>query len=209
VTPRRTPGSTPWLATWWARYGNTVRQFVKFGLVGGSGVVVNSLVVIICKKIHPDYERVLVPIIGTDFNIRVYHLYATLAFLVANVWNYQLNRMWTFRSRYHLPWLRGFFPFLGAGTAAFVIALGVQTLLINPTSPLALPRTVFDDSTGLRTLLYWANLIGTLVATPMNFVLNKLWVFASVRARSVRARRRAEEQDPQETPAVPGRRGER
>ena len=207
MTPRHTPGP-PWLAGLWARYGNTARQFLMFGLVGGSGVAVNTLVVIVCKRIHPDYERILLPIIGTDFNVRVYHLYATLAFLVANVWNYQLNRMWTFRSRYQVPWLRGFFPFVGAGTAAFVIALGVQTMLINPTSPLALPRSVFDDSTGLRTLLYWANLIGTLVATPVNFVLNKLWVFASVRARSVRARQRAEEKDRQETTTGPGR-GER
>lgn len=174
--------------SFWAKYGYTIRQFFKFGVVGGSGVLVNLLVVIICKKIYPHYETPLFNLFGTPWSIRLYHLYATVAFLVANTWNYQLNRMWTFRSRHHGGWLRGFFPFLAAGLAAFVVNVIVQTLLINPTSPIALPREVFDDSNGFRTLLYWATLIGTLVATPFNFVLSKLWVFAGVRAKNVRTK---------------------
>jgi len=177
-----------------ATYGHSLRQFLKFGIVGGSGVLVNLLVVIICKKVYPHYETPLLSLAGTPWNIRVYHLYATFAFVVANVWNYQLNRMWTFRSAHHRGWLRGFFPFLAAGLAAFVVNLVVQTLLINPTSPVALSREFFDDSTGLRTRLYWASLIGTVVATPMNFLLNKLWVFAGIRAKNVRGKESAAQQ---------------
>lgn len=191
TTTPSAPGKTPPLTRLWQKYGYSVRQFLKFGLVGGSGVLVNLVVVIICKKIYPHYELALFSLGRTPWNIRVYHLYATVAFLVANTWNYQLNRMWTFRSAHHASWLRGFFPFLAAGLAAFVVNLVVQTLLINPTSPLALPRDVFNDSNGLRTLLYWATLIGTVVATPFNFVLSKLWVFASVRAKNVRAKEAA------------------
>jgi len=40
---------------------------------------------------------------------------------------------------------------------------------------------VFDNSTGFRTRLYWAQLIVIAVTTPVSFVLNKLWTFAAVR----------------------------
>ena len=52
-----------------------------------------------------------------------------------------------------------------------------MTLLMNPTTPLGLPDSLFDDSTGLRTKSYWAQAISTLVAMPVNFVINKLWTF--------------------------------
>ncbi|MFW2211058.1 GtrA family protein [Corynebacterium amycolatum] len=55
--------------------------------------------------------------------------------------------------------------------------LVVITLLTNPTSPLALPVDIFDDSTGFRNRLYWANLIGVILGTPANFILNKIWAF--------------------------------
>ncbi len=52
---------------------------------------------------------------------------------------------------------------------------------MHPGSALALPTDVLDDSTGFRTRLYWGQLIVILVVTPLSFVLNKLWTFASVR----------------------------
>ena len=48
-------------------------------------------------------------------------------------------------------------------------------------SPLALPAGLLDDSSGLRTRLYWAQLIVIAVVTPMAFALNKVWTFAAVR----------------------------
>ena len=67
-------------------------------------------------------------------------------------------------------------------TAAALLAnLGILTLLLNANSPLALPTSIFDDSTGFRTRLYWAQLIAICIVTPMSFVLNKLWTFAAVR----------------------------
>ena len=61
------------------------------------------------------------------------------------------------------------------------MGLVLLTLLMHEGSPLHLPRGVFDDSTGLRTRLYWAQLIVIAVVTPVSFVLNKLWTFAAVR----------------------------
>ncbi len=49
---------------------------------------------------------------------------------------------------------------------------------------LSLPSSVFDNTTGFRTKLYWAQLITIAVVTPLSFVLNKLWTFSAVRGMS-------------------------
>ncbi|WP_082313263.1 GtrA family protein [Corynebacterium lactis] len=163
------------------RYGTVARQFFKFGLVGGTGVIVNLIVVIAARKmglsLDTNEHDVFLNLLGTRWNIRYSHVYATLAFVVANIWNFQLNRSWTFRTEHRPNWFRQFFPFLFAGISSLIVSLIVITVLTNPTSPLALPESIFDDSTGLRNRFYWANLIGVLLGTPANFVINKLWTF--------------------------------
>ncbi|WP_342320125.1 GtrA family protein [Corynebacterium mayonis] len=159
------------------------REFIKFGIVGGSGVVVNLLVFLLVKKLL-DYSfslheaDVFFNLLNTRFNVRWYHVMATVAFLLANVWNYQLNRSWTFRRIPQKPWLKGFLPFLATGLAAFVVSLVFLTLFMNETSPLSLPEHIFDGSTGLRTKSYWAQLLSTLIAMPVNFLVNKFWAFS-------------------------------
>jgi hypothetical protein len=54
---------------------------------------------------------------------------------------------------------------------------------MHPNSPLSLPSTIFDDSTGFRTRFYWAQLITIAIVTPISFLLNKLWTFSSVRGK--------------------------
>ncbi|AZA13220.1 GtrA family protein [Corynebacterium choanae] len=162
-------------------------QFLRFGIVGGSGTVVNAAVVVLLNKLtyavlHVTEHDTFVNLLGTRFNIRWYHVFFTIAFLVANTWNYQLNRMWTFRSGQRRGWWREFFPFLTTGIGALIVSLIVMTLLMNPHSPLSLPSDVFDDSTGLRTKLYWATLISIVVSMPINFVVNKLWTFRGIKS---------------------------
>ncbi|CAM3025864.1 GtrA-like protein [Corynebacterium gottingense] len=165
------------------RMANGLREFIKFGLVGGSGVVVNLAVFYVAKKsleagldLHEADALMSIP--GTRFNIRWYHLLSTLAFVIANVWNYQLNRSWTFRKIEQRNWFAGFFPFLATGAIAFLVSLTFMTLFMNPTSPIALPDHIFDDSSGLRTKSYWAQGLSTIIATPVNFIINKFWAFA-------------------------------
>ena len=126
-------------------------MFFRFGLVGASGVVVNLLVAIICKKLGPDEDDIFVGLPFSDFNIRWYHVYSTIAFLVANLWNFQLNRRWTFRSAKHSGWFREYFPFLAVGVLGQLVGLGILTLLMHPGSTISLSPTFFDDSTGFRT----------------------------------------------------------
>jgi putative flippase GtrA len=62
-----------------------VRQFVKFGLVGASGLVVNFVIAHGLEK--------LTPLSGfADFAI---------GYMAGGVSNYVLNRIWTFRSTRH------------------------------------------------------------------------------------------------------------
>ncbi|STC70146.1 hypothetical membrane protein [Corynebacterium pilosum] len=188
-------GSTKRFST--VRMLNGVRQFIMFGLVGGSGTLVNLAVTYLSKKsaelgwgIHEN--DIFFNLFGTEFNVRWYHIFATIAFLVANTWNYQLNRSWTFKGVPKRSWLRGFFPFLATGLVAYVVSLVVLTLLMNPTSPIGLPDSVFDNSTGFRTKFYWAQAISIVVAMPVNFIINKLWTFAKPKVKVVA------EQPPQE-----------
>jgi putative flippase GtrA len=154
----------------------------RFAAVGLSGVLVNMLTLIVLKKLGPDLRDPFVGIPGTEFNVRWYHVYSTIAFLVANLWNFQLNRSWTFRTSHRAPWLREYLPFLAVGLLGQVVGLVLLTLLMHPNSFMHLPESVFDNSTGFRTRLYWAQLIVIAVVTPVSFVLNKLWTFAAVRS---------------------------
>ncbi|MEO7754827.1 MAG: GtrA family protein [Terracoccus sp.] len=154
---------------------------LRFGLVGASGVLVNLGTLVVVKKLGPAFDTAFLALPGTDYNIRWYHVYSTVAFLVANLWNFQLNRTWTFRSAGRAPWLREYLPFLAVGLCGQVVGLALLTMLLHPESALHLPTSVLDDSTGLRTRLYWAQLIVIAVVTPLSFVINKLWTFAAVR----------------------------
>src|SRR5918998_2161805 len=188
------------------RHAHNWRLLFRFGVVGLTGVFVNLLVTIVCNKVGPDEHSVFLGLPLTDFNVRWYHAFSTVAFLIANLWNFQLNRAWTFRSAKHSGWLREYLPFLTVGLLAQVVGLGILTLLMHPHSPLALPPTIFDDSTGFRTRLYWAQLITIAVVTPLSFVLNKLWTFSAVRGKHRMARQVAAELDPEQA-QVPTPRG--
>jgi putative flippase GtrA len=169
------------------RHRRNALQFGRFALVGGTGVAVNLVVLIAVKRLGPGAEDAIAALPPTAFHIRWYHVYSTAAFLVANLWNFQLNRSWTFRSARHSGWWREYWPFLAVGMLGQAIGLVLLTLLMHRGSPLSLPTGVLDDSSGLRTRLYWAQLIVITVVTPLSFVLNKLWTFAAVRTHHLDA----------------------
>jgi putative flippase GtrA len=153
----------------------------RFAMVGLSGVVVNMFVLIVAYKLGPTHDEAIVGLPLSDYNVRWYHVYSTIAFLVANLWNFQLNRTWTFKSSQHAAWWREYWPFLAVGLLGQMVGLLLLTMLMHPGSPIALSTSVFDDSSGFRTRLYWAQLIVLAIVTPLSFVLNKLWTFSSMR----------------------------
>lgn len=163
------------------RHRHNVVLLVRFAMVGASGVLVNLITLILVKRLGPGFEEAVVGLPIGDFNLRWYHVYSTAAFFVANFWNFWLNRSWTFRSTGHARWWKEYLPFLAVGLAGQIIGLLLLTALLHPYSPVALPTSVLDDTTGFRTRLYWAQLIVIAVVTPLSFVINKLWTFAAVR----------------------------
>jgi len=164
-----------------ARHRHNVELLVRFGMVGASGVLVNMVTLIALRKMGPHFDEAVVGLGSSDFSLRWYHVYSTIAFLVANLTNFQLNRTWTFRSSRASRWWTEYWPFLVVGLGGQAVGLALLTLLMHPHSPVSLPTSVFDDSTGLRTRLYWSQLIVIALVLPISFVLNKLWTFAAVR----------------------------
>ncbi len=168
------------------RYRHSLVQFGRFGLVGGAGVLVNMLVAIAMNKLHGGTARaqdVVWAISGTPYNVRFTSVVWIVAFFVANLFNFQLNRYWTFSSGVRASWWREFWPFLAVGSAAALIGLFVKIGFTNPTSWFYLPEPLFHENAGIRSREYWAQLFTIVVTMPINFVVNKLWTFRAVRNR--------------------------
>lgn len=170
------------------RYRRSMGQFLRFGIVGGLGVLVNMSVIWGLRHglpmVWPEAAHgsgVWWGIPGTEYSIRWYHVMSMIAFLVANLVNFQLNRWWTFGSHRHAGWWHEYWPFLTVGLIAQGIGMILLTLLMWEASPISLPSDVFDNSTGLRTKLYWAQLTMIVFTIPVSFLLNKFWTFRSIR----------------------------
>jgi putative flippase GtrA len=95
------------------RHGPNWLQFVRFGLVGASGYVVNIAVYALC--VHP---------LAID-----YRASATLAFLAAVTNNFWWNRHWTFRARAGHAGFQAA-RFLVVSLAAFGLNLVLLQLLV-------------------------------------------------------------------------------
>lgn len=160
------------------------KQFLRFGVVGGSGVLVNMLIAFVMTKAHGGDAHDNDPLFtfpDTDIAFRWTVLVWIAGFLVANFTNFQLNRSWTFRNVEHRSWWREFWPFFGIGAAAAVVGAFIKIGLTNPTSPIFLPNPPFDGKSGLTSRSYWAQIITIIITTPINFVFNKLFTFVAVK----------------------------
>ena len=88
-----------------------------------------------------------------------YLLAATCSFVVAATGNYILNRSWTFRDRRHHLGVQGF-QFL----VVSAVALGANLLVLHLLITSGMTKKP-------------AQAISILVATPLNFIGNRLWSF--------------------------------
>ncbi len=172
------------------RYSASLVQLIRFGVVGGAGVFVNMAVLIVAAKAFPlvwpsaaipEGEGVWMAIPATPFNVRWYHVMSAVAFLIANLFNFQFNRWWTFKSSKHAGWFKEYWPFLTVGLVSLAVGQVIITSLMHPMSPIALPTSIFDGSTGFRNRHYWANLISIAATIPVSFLVNKFWTFRAVR----------------------------
>jgi putative flippase GtrA len=121
-------------------------QLVRFGLVGGVGFVVNLLV-----------YTLFVHGVGVEYRVA-----SVVAWLVAVLNNFVLNRHWTFDARGGQARFQAI-RFLLVSLAAEVVALLLLTLLV--------------EAGGLAKIPAQALAVGAV--TPLNFLGNKLWSFRS------------------------------
>jgi putative flippase GtrA len=128
-----------------------VRQFVKFGIVGASGFIVNLLVFTLLQRVIPNHAQAL-----------QYNVIYTMAFLAGGVSNYYLNRIWTFRSTGHA--VREGAQFLSVSAVALVVGLIVSAFVSRWLGH------------GHRT---W--FVATVAGIFVNFFLNKYWTFRHIR----------------------------
>lgn len=177
------------LKSLYARYGTSLREFIKFGLTGGSGVLVNLVVFAAANNIaihvfnSHEYDP-FIAIPGTDRAVRNYIVYSLVAFLAANLYNFLINRHWTFKQGAKAPFVKEYVPFLLVGAVAQLLGIVILQLLMNPGSPLYLAADFFVNGEPFwRRRVYWAQLIQIVVVMPINFVVNKLWTFRAVRRR--------------------------
>ncbi len=124
-----------------------VRQFVKFGIVGASGFIVNLVIFSLLQHATT-----------LDQQKAHYTLNYSISFLSGGVSNYFLNRIWTFRSSAHAV-LQGM-QFIAVSMIALVVGLIVSHFAEPHLGP------------GHKT---W--LLATLSGIVVNFFVNKYWTF--------------------------------
>ncbi len=134
-----------------------VRQFVKFGIVGASGFVVNLVIFTLLQRVVPNHTAA-----------GPYYVIYSTAFLAGGVSNYFLNRIWTFRSTGHAG--REAAQFLSVSVLALVVGL-IVSAIVAPLSLFGQPPL----GHGHRT---W--FLATLSGIVVNFFVNKYWTFRSV-----------------------------
>lgn len=127
-----------------------VRQFVKFGVVGFSGLLVNLVLFTVGQKLDPQHA------LPVHYNV----LYA-IGFMAGGVSNYYLNRIWTFRSTGHA--VREGAQFLTVSLIALITGLVLNFALHGVLG------------TGHK---MW--LVATLGGILVNFFLNKYWTFKHI-----------------------------
>ena len=132
------------------RIPGSFRQFVKFAIVGGSGTLVNLLVFTLL--IH------FWGVFAAERPLAWEQVASGIAFCVAVVNNFTLNRCWTFRHKG--PVVQRFGRFFTVS----LLGLGLNVLVF----------------TGLRKIgvePHLSQLLAILIVTPFNFLGSKLWAF--------------------------------
>jgi len=127
-----------------------VRQFLKFGVVGASGFIVNLVIFTLLQRLIPNHA-------ATGPYMVIY----SIAFLSGGVSNYFLNRAWTFRSTGHVG--REGLSFMTVSVLALIVGLSVSAVVA--------PWLGHGHKT-------W--FVSTLCAIVVNFFVNKYWTFRSV-----------------------------
>jgi putative flippase GtrA len=153
--------------------GESLRQFVRFCVVGGSGVIVNLVVftlvlvfwLVATGHIHSAHELatavhgLVVKKNTAGVPSGAAYLANAGGFVVSVMSNYYLNRRWTFRSTKEVA--RELPKFFTVSVIAYAGQLAIFWLLREQVHVAPIP----------------SQLIAIVFVMPINFVANKLWSF--------------------------------
>jgi len=138
------------------------RQLVKFGLVGGLGFIVETIVL----------NALLVTVLRPD-TVDGAAIWAKIAAtLVAIATNWIGNRLWTFRGDRRQDHTREGMEFLAASLLGLVVGL--------------IPMWIATSVMGYTSLLAAniANIVGLVLGSVFRFLMYRFWVFAPGRGRA-------------------------
>ncbi len=134
-------------------------RFVKFATVGASGTVVNMAVLYLMQE----HVLTFIAQASTRLNVSL-----AIAIFCATINNFSWNRLWTWADRGALLGAQPVVQFLKYACACW-LGISIQFLLTKWLAGHA------------HYLL--ANLIGIVVASVFNFLLNDIWTFEGFRLR--------------------------
>ncbi len=124
-----------------------MRQFVKFGIVGASGFVVNLVIFTVLQRLIPSHAQ---PV--------MYYIIFSVAYVGSGISNYYFNRIWTFRSTGHA--VKEGAQFLTVSVLSLIVGLIVSAIVA--------PYLGHGHKT-------W--FVGTVAGIFVNFFVNKYWTF--------------------------------
>ena len=133
------------------------RRFLKFGIVGASGTVINLGLLYFAR------EHIFTAVQQPEMRL---NLSLALAIFFATLNNFFWNRLWTWADRkhhYHRPMLTQF----GQYTLACWLSIVLQAIFTNVLAPYFYYLT--------------ANLIAIVLTSVLNFVLNDIWTFGRLK----------------------------
>ena len=130
-------------------------RFVKFGIVGLSGMMINLIALYISQEVL--FKNIDSDGLRLNFSLG-------LAIFFATINNYLWNRSWTWLDRKGKT-KYGFFPQMGQYFIACGLAIGLQ----------------FAFTLLLAQFMHYlmANIISIVLAAVLNYLLNDIWTFAA------------------------------
>ena len=133
------------------------RRFLKFGIVGASGTVVNLGLLYFAQ------EHIFTAVQQPEMRL---NLSLALAIFFATLNNFFWNRLWTWADRKH-HYNRPMLTQIGQYTVACWLSIVLQAIFTNVLAP----------------YFYYliANLIAIVLTSVLNFVLNDIWTFGRLK----------------------------
>jgi len=158
-------------------------QFVKFGLVGVCNTAIqwggNQLGYYVLFKSISNEELNLIPAIGLSFTVRSIPS-ILLGFTLSVINSYFWNNKFVFKSDHKKTFGEHVKAFLKM-TASYALSTLILTWII----------TNWIESMGVP---YWiASLVPLVVTVPLNFFMNKLWVFRDKKGQGENDEEKADE----------------